>query len=123
MGPTPNVFVVESFIDELAALAKAHPLGYRLALLTNAPRARARAVLELAARLGNWGTPMPARWGRGIAMQSAFGGYAAQMAQVAQVAEVEVARDGRLRVHRIVCAVDCGMAVNPDLVDAQCFLN
>ncbi len=111
VGPTHNVFVVESFIDELAALATADPLDYRLALLTNAPRAR--AVLELAAKRGNWGAALPARWGRGIAVQSAFGGYAAQ------VAEVEVANDGTLRVHRIVCAVDCGVAVNPDIVDAQ----
>ncbi|MFM0700695.1 xanthine dehydrogenase family protein molybdopterin-binding subunit [Paraburkholderia sediminicola] len=111
VGPAHNVFVVESFMDELAAAAKQDPLQYRLALLGDAPRAR--AVLELAAKQGHWGAPLPTRWGRGIAVQSAFGGYAAQ------VAEVEVAEDGTLTVHRIVCAVDCGLVVNPDIVDAQ----
>ena len=98
---THNVFVVESFIDELAAAAKQDPVAYRKALLGHNPRAL--AVLTLAAEKAGWGRPLPARRGRGVSVQFAFGSY------LAQVAEVEVAADGSVKVHRIVCAVDCGM--------------
>jgi CO/xanthine dehydrogenase Mo-binding subunit len=111
VGPTHNVFVVESFIDELAAAAKADPLAYRLALLGDNPRAR--AVLQLAAQKAQWGSPMAARQGRGLSVQFAFGSY------MAQVAEVEVATDGTVNVRRIVCAVDAGVIINPDTVRAQ----
>jgi isoquinoline 1-oxidoreductase subunit beta len=111
VGPSHNVFVVESFMDEIAAAAKQDPLAYRLALLDKSPRAK--AVLALAARKAGWGTPLPARAGRGVALQFVFGTY------MAQVAEVEVAKDGTVRVRRVVCAVDCGTAINPDTVRAQ----
>jgi isoquinoline 1-oxidoreductase beta subunit len=111
VGPTHNVFVVESFIDELAHAAKQDPVAYRKTLLGHNPRAL--AVLTLAAEKAGWGRPLSSRRGRGVSVQSAFGGY------LAQVAEVEVAAKGSLKVHRIVCAVDCGMVVNPDTIEAQ----
>jgi isoquinoline 1-oxidoreductase subunit beta len=111
VGPTHNVFVVESFIDELAAAAKKDPVEYRRALLGTSPRAK--AVLELAAKKAGWGEPLPEGHGRGVSVQFVFGSY------VAQVAEVEVAKSGEVRVTRVVCAVDCGLVVNPDTVKAQ----
>jgi isoquinoline 1-oxidoreductase subunit beta len=111
VGPTHNIFVVESFIDELAAAAKQDPVAYRKALLQHNPRAL--GVLTMAAEKAGWGQPLPARRGRGVSLQFAFGSY------LSQVAEVEVAADGSIRVHRIVCAVDCGLAINPDTIAAQ----
>ncbi|MEW6454537.1 MAG: molybdopterin cofactor-binding domain-containing protein, partial [Pseudomonadota bacterium] len=111
VGPSHNVFVVESFMDELAAAAKQDPVAYRLALLDKTPRAK--AVLALAAEKAGWGQPLPSRAGRGVSVQFAFASY------MAQVAEVEVAKDGAVRVRRVVCALDCGMFVNPDTVRAQ----
>jgi isoquinoline 1-oxidoreductase subunit beta len=111
VGPTHNVFVVESFIDELAAVAKQDPVAYRKALLGHNPRAL--AVLNLATEKAAWGAPLPARVGRGVSVQFAFGSY------LAQVAEVEVATDGAVKVRRIVCAVDCGLVINPDTIAAQ----
>jgi isoquinoline 1-oxidoreductase beta subunit len=106
-----NVFVTESFMDELAAAAKQDPVAYRLALLDNTPRAK--AVLELAAQKAGWGQPLPDRVGLGVSLQFVFATY------LALVAEVEVSRDGAVRVRRVVCAVDCGTVVNPDTVRAQ----
>jgi isoquinoline 1-oxidoreductase subunit beta len=111
VGPSHNVFVTESFIDELAAAAKKDPVEYRRALLQKSPRAK--AVLELAAEQGGWGKPLANRVGRGVSVQFAFASY------MAHVAEVEVAKDGTVRVRRVVCAVDCGTVVNPDTVQAQ----
>jgi isoquinoline 1-oxidoreductase beta subunit len=111
VGPSHSVFVVESFIDELAAAAKRDPVDYRRALLDNSPRAR--AVLDLAAEKARWGNPLPNGMGRGVSLQFVFGTY------MAQVAEVEIANDGNIRVKRVVCAVDCGSVVNPDTVEAQ----
>ena len=111
VGPSHNVFVTESFVDELAAAARQDPVTYRRALLEQNPRAR--AVLDLAAEKSGWGQQLPKGRGRGIAIQFAFGSY------LAQVAEVEVAKDGSVRVHRVVCAMDCGTVVNPDTVQAQ----
>lgn len=112
VGPTHNVFVLESFMDELAAAAKADPVEYRRSLLAKAPRAR--AVLDLAAKQAGWGDPLPAGHGRGVALlYSGWGSY------LAEVAEVEVTQAGELRVHRIVCAVDCGTVINPEIVEAQ----
>jgi isoquinoline 1-oxidoreductase subunit beta len=111
VGPSHNVFVVESFMDEVAAAAKQDPVAYRLALLDQSPRAK--AVLALAAQKAGWGQPLPERVGRGVSLQHAFATY------MAQIAEVEVAKDGAVRVRRVVCAVDCGTVVNPDTVRAQ----
>ncbi len=111
VGPSHNVFVTESFIDELAAAAKQDAVAYRRALLDKSPRAK--AVLDLAADKAGWGQPLPDRVGRGASVQSSFRTY------MAQVAEVEVSKDGSVRVRRVVCAVDCGVVVNPDIVRAQ----
>jgi isoquinoline 1-oxidoreductase subunit beta len=111
VGPSHNVFVTESFMDELAAAAGKDAVAYRLALLDNSPRAK--AVLALAADKAGWGQKLTERVGRGVSVQNAFGSY------LAQVAEVEVADDGTVRVRRVVCAVDCGTVVNPDTVQAQ----
>ena len=111
VGPTHNIFMVESFIDELAAAAHKDPVEYRRALLGKSPRAR--AVLDLAAEKAGWGQPLPAGHGRGVSVQHVFGSY------LAQVAEVAVSKEGEVRVQRVVCAVDCGMTVNPDTVKAQ----
>jgi isoquinoline 1-oxidoreductase beta subunit len=111
VGPSHNVFVTESFMDELAAAAKQDAVAYRLALLDKAPRAK--AVLELAAKKAGWGQQLPKRIGRGVSVQFVFATY------MAQVAEVEVSSDGAVRVRRVVCAVDCGTVVNPDTVQAQ----
>jgi isoquinoline 1-oxidoreductase beta subunit len=111
VGPSHTVFVVESFMDELAAAAKQDPVAYRLALLDKAPRAK--TVLALAAEKAGWGRPLPERVGRGVSLQFVFGSY------VAQVAEVEVSKDGAVRVRRVICAVDCGTVINPDTVQAQ----
>jgi isoquinoline 1-oxidoreductase subunit beta len=113
VGVTHNTFVIESFVDELALAAKADPFEYRRALLDKSPRAR--AVLELAAQRAGWGENLPAGRARGIALM--FGGLWGTY--VAQVAEVSVSRAGEVRVHRVVCAVDCGTVVNPDTVKAQ----
>jgi isoquinoline 1-oxidoreductase beta subunit len=111
VGPSHNVFVTESVIDDLAAAAKQDPVEYRRALLGKSPRAK--AVLDLAAAKAGWGQPLPKGSGRGISLQFVFGSY------LAQVAEVEVAKDGAVRVRRVVCAMDCGTVVNPDTVRAQ----
>lgn len=111
VGPTHNIYVVESFIDELANKAGKDPVEYRRALLAKSPRAL--AVMNLAAEKAGWGKPMEAGQGRGVSVQFAFGSY------VSQVAEVAVDKDGSVKVTRVVCAVDCGYTVNPDTVRAQ----
>ncbi|PRH85756.1 aldehyde dehydrogenase [Labrys okinawensis] len=111
VGPTHNVFVVESFMDELAAAAKADPVAYRKELLAHNPRAL--GVLTLAVEKAGWGQPLPKGRGRGVSVQFAFGSF------MSMVAEVETAADGTLKVHRLVCAVDCGLQVNPDTIAAQ----
>ncbi|MDB6002605.1 MAG: tat (twin-arginine translocation) pathway signal sequence domain protein [Rhizobacter sp.] len=111
VGPTHNIFVVESFIDELAFAAKKDPVAYRMALLADNPRAA--AVLKLAAEKASWGSALPKGQGRGVSLQFAFGSY------MAQVADVEVGKDGDVSVKRVVCVVDCGVVINPDTVQAQ----
>ena len=111
VGPSHNVFVTESFIDELAAAARQDAVAYRRARRDH--NTRARAVLDLAAEKAGWGTALKKGHGRGVALQNVFGSY------LAQVAEVEVANDGTVRVHRVVCAMDCGIVINPDTVQAQ----
>ena len=112
VGPSHNVFVTESFMDELAAAAKQDPVAYRAALLDKSPRAK--AVLELAAEKSGWGQKLPERAGRGVSLQQVFG-----PTYMAMVAEVDVSKSGAVRVRRVDCAVDCGTVVNPDTVRAQ----
>lgn len=104
-------FFVESFMDELAHAAGKDPFEFRRAALGDAPRHL--AVLEKAAEIAGWGSALPAGHGRGIALVESFGSI------VAEVAEVEVTPDGRLMVHQIVAAVDCGEAIHPDNAVAQ----
>ena len=111
VGSSQNGFAMEGFIDELAHAAQADPVAFRLALL-DASKARYRGVLELAAAKATWGNPVAGR-SQGVALYYAHGGFAAQ------VAEISVGDDGGITVHRVVCAVDCGFAVNPDTVKAQ----
>jgi CO/xanthine dehydrogenase Mo-binding subunit len=132
-----NVFAGECFLDELAAAAGADPVDFRLALLASpaesGPRcspepddrgpplpcaadpARVRGVLELAAAKSGWGTRLGRRRGRGIACEAFLQGDA----YVAQVAEVTVSPSGGVRVDRVVCAVDCGLVLHPDIVEGQ----
>jgi isoquinoline 1-oxidoreductase subunit beta len=110
VGATHNTFAMESFIDEMAHAAGKDPFEFRRALLDKHPRHK--GVLELAAQKAGWGTPPPKGVGRGIALVECFGGW------TAQVAEVSV-DNGKPKVHRVVCAADCGVAVNPEQVKAQ----
>jgi len=108
----PNAFVIESFIDELAHAAGKDPLEFRLQSLKN--NMRARRVLETVAEKAGWGKAIPKGEGRGIAQHACFGTW------TAQVAEISVNnKDGTIKVHRIVAAVDCGPVVNPDPLIAQ----
>jgi isoquinoline 1-oxidoreductase subunit beta len=111
VGSTHNIFVVESFIDELAAAALKDPVEYRLDLLRHSPRAT--AVLELATQNADWKRVRPKRQGRGVSVQYAFGSY------LSQVADISVGDNGEVRVNRVVCVVDCGAVVNPDTIKAQ----
>ena len=110
VGPTRGTFVVESFIDELAAQAKVDPVKYRRDLLGKTPRAL--NALNTAAQAANWGSAVPKGQGRGVSVMHAFGSFFAIV--------VDVAVDqGEVAVKRVVCAVDCGMVVNPNTIEAQ----
>jgi isoquinoline 1-oxidoreductase beta subunit len=111
VGHSHTAFVVESFIDELAHLAGKDPFDFRDRLLSKHPRHK--GVLKLAAEKAGWGKPLPEGRSRGIAVHESFGSF------IAQVAEVSVSPEGKVRVHRVVCAVDCGRIVNPDTIAAQ----
>jgi isoquinoline 1-oxidoreductase subunit beta len=111
VGPAHNIFVVESFVDELAFAAKQDPVVFRRSLLGKTPRAR--AVLDLAAEKSGWGGALPRGVGRGIMVQSAFGSF------LSVVCEVEVTADNAIRLRRVVAAMDCGQAINPNSVRAQ----
>jgi len=111
VGITRGTFVVESFVDELAADAKRDPLAYRLALLDKNPRAR--RVLQIAAKQSGWDRKLPARQGRGIALCTGFGSF------VAMVVQVSVDKSGAVTPTHVWCVVDCGIAVNPDTISAQ----
>jgi isoquinoline 1-oxidoreductase beta subunit len=106
----PEAFARESFLDEYALAVGKDPYQLRRELNTG----RAKAVIELAAEQAGWGDPLPTGWGRGMAYHATFG-----VTHVAQVVELSVEENGTIRVHRVVCAVDCGTAINPDAVEAQ----
>jgi isoquinoline 1-oxidoreductase beta subunit len=110
VGNTHTAFAMESAIDELALAAKTDPLAFRLAMLEGSKRHQ--SLLQFVADKAGWSTPLPKGWGRGLAMHESFGTIAAE------VAEVSVEGDA-LRVHRVVCAIDCGTAVNPTGIEAQ----
>ncbi|MGA2403588.1 MAG: xanthine dehydrogenase family protein molybdopterin-binding subunit [Syntrophobacteraceae bacterium] len=111
VGHSHTAFVVESFIDELAHEAGKDPYQFRRAMLANHPRHR--GVLDLAAQKAGWGTALPAGQARGIAVHKSFDSF------VSEVAEVSVGPTGEVSVHKVVCAIDCGMAVNPSIIESQ----
>lgn len=111
VGNSINAFVVESFLDEIAAVSGKDPYQLRIQLLDQAPRHR--RVVEFAAEIAGWGKPLPQGRTRGIALCFSFGSY------VAEVAEISLSTQGDVRVHRVVCAADCGSIVNPNTVEAQ----
>lgn len=111
VGHSHTAFAVESFLDELAHAAGKDPYEYRRALLDKHPRHQ--RVLELAVKKAGWGKPLPEGRGRGLAIHESFESF------VAQVAEVSVSKEGKVKVHRVVCAIDCGPVVNPDTIRAQ----
>jgi isoquinoline 1-oxidoreductase beta subunit len=110
VGHSQSAFVMETMVDALAEKAREDPLAYRRRLLRSSPRHL--GVLNLAAEKAGWGRPLPAGRFRGIAVHASFESY------VAQVAEVSVDK-GKVRVHRVVCAIDCGVCINPAGVTAQ----
>jgi isoquinoline 1-oxidoreductase beta subunit len=111
VGHSHTGFSVETFLDEVARAGGKDPYQLRRTLLANQPRML--AVLDLAAKKANWGSPLPAGHARGIAGHFSFDSY------VAQVAEVSIEKDGTPHVHKITAAVDCGRVINPDTVKAQ----
>jgi isoquinoline 1-oxidoreductase beta subunit len=111
VGHSHNGFAVEAFFDEVAHAGGKDPFELRRTLLAGQPRMR--ALLELVAEKANWGKPLPAGQGRGIATHFSFDSY------VAQVVEASVDKTGEVRVHRVICALDCGRVVNPESVKAQ----
>jgi isoquinoline 1-oxidoreductase beta subunit len=110
VGNTHTAFVMETLIDELAVLAKKDPVEYRRLLLKD--HLRHLAALNLATDKAGWDMPPPAGTFRGIAMHGAMGSI------VAQVVELSI-QDGKIQLHRIICAIDCGLAINPGGVCAQ----
>ncbi len=111
VGHSHTAFVMECFLDELAHAAGIDPFQYRRRLLAKHPRTL--KVLETVAEKAGWGKPLPKGHGRGIAVHESFGSF------VAQVAEVSIDKKGALKIHRVVCAIDCGRIVNPDTIKAQ----
>jgi isoquinoline 1-oxidoreductase beta subunit len=111
VASSQGTFATEGFLDEVAAEVGRDPLEFRLALLDDE---RLRACLERAAEGIGWGRSLPAGRGLGIACYQGFG------SRIAQAVEAEVSPDGAIKVHRVECAIDCGWAVNPDAVAAQC---
>jgi isoquinoline 1-oxidoreductase subunit beta len=111
VGHSHNAFVTESFFDELAHAAAKDPFELRRSLLSKSPRHK--RVLELVAEKSSWGSKVPGGRARGIAVHESFGSF------VAQVAEVSVSKEGKPRVHKVVCAIDCGPTVNPEGIRGQ----
>ena len=109
VGHTHTGFVMETMIDELAAAAGKDPVAYRRSILKSK---RHLAALDLVVEKSGWNNPLPAGHFRGVAVHESFGSY------VAQVAEISI-EEGRLKVHKVTCAIDCGLAVNPEGVKAQ----
>jgi isoquinoline 1-oxidoreductase beta subunit len=111
VGPNNNVFAIECFMDELARKAGKDPIDFRRSMLGNQPRFL--GALNLAAEKSEWGQPLPARVGRGVCVQPSFASF------IATVVEAEVDEQGEVHLRRVTCAVDTGIAVNPDTVMAQ----
>ena len=111
VGPNNNVFATECFMDELARKAGMDPVAFRRGMLDKNPRLK--AALDLVAAKSNWGTPQPARTGRGVSVQPSFASF------IATVVEVEVDDRGEVNLRRVTSAVDTGIAVNPDTIVAQ----
>ncbi len=111
VGHTHNAFVVETMIDELAHAAGIDPVEFRRALLVDKPRHK--AALDLAAEKAGWSSKPPEGRGRGIAVHESFESF------VAEVVEVSVGKDGKVKVHKVTSAIDCGPTVNPDTIKAQ----
>jgi isoquinoline 1-oxidoreductase subunit beta len=111
VGPNNNVFAIECFVDELAKAAGKDPIAFRRAMLEKVPRLK--HALDVVAEKAGWGGPLPARTGRGVCCQTSFASF------IATVVEAEVDMDGEVHVRRVTCAVDTGIAVNPDTVVAQ----
>ena len=111
VGPNNNVFAIESFMDELARGAGKDPIAFRRAHLDKAPRLQ--AALDLVKQKSGWGTPLPARCGRGVSAQTSFGSF------IATVVECEVDDAGEVALRRVTTAVDTGLPVNPDTIVAQ----
>jgi len=110
VGHTHTAYVVETVIDDMARAAGRDPLDYRRGLLVDKPRHL--GVMNLAAEKSGWDTPLKPGTGRGLAVHESFGSYVAQVVEVTMV-------DGQPRVDRVVCAIDCGIAINPDTITAQ----
>ena len=111
VGPNNNVFAIECFMDELAKKAGKDPVDFRRGMLGKNPRLL--AALNLAAEKSGWGQPLPDRVGRGVSVQPSFASF------IATVVEAEVDEHGEVKLRRVTCAVDTGIAVNPDTVMAQ----
>lgn len=111
VGYSHTIFAMESLVDEMAYAAGKDPVAYRRMLYKNEPRYL--NVLNLVAEKSGWGTSLPAGHGRGVAVSEAMGSIAAV------IAEISVSKDTPLKVHRVICAIDCGLAINPDGVEAQ----
>jgi isoquinoline 1-oxidoreductase subunit beta len=110
VGYSQNTYFMEAFIDEMAAAAGADPVEFRRKLLAGTPRLL--NVLNIAAEKSNWGKPLPAGRFRGVGIVNNIGSFNAQ------VAEVSVTQ-GKVKVHKVVCAVDCGQVINPAIIEAQ----
>ena len=111
VGPNNNVFAIESFVDECARKLGKDPVAFRRDMLGKTPRLR--AALDLVAEKSNWGKPLPARVGRGVCVSPAFASF------LATVVEAEVDENGEVVVRRVTAAIDTGIAINPDTIEAQ----
>lgn len=110
VGHSVNAFIAEGFVDELAEAAGVDPVEYRRKLLP--ADSRARKVLDAAVELGRWGSPVEPGYGRGVAVHESFGSWCAQVVEAGVI-------DGEIKVRRVACALDCGVQINPDQIEAQ----